>query len=92
MDGQRSAPEGNINLSKKGISLKPILLVIVMLLISIPAVWLAIIRMEGTAPALKIELESPFIGVSRTISVSVDDTGSGIRKVWVGLLVEGREV
>ena len=79
-------------MSKKGISLKPILVVIVVLLISIPAVWLAIIRMEGTAPALKIELESPFIGASRTLSVSVDDTGSGIRKVWMGLLIGGREV
>ena len=67
-------------------------MVTVVLLISIPAVWLAIIRMEGAVPALDIELESPFIGASRTITVTVDDTGSGIRKVWMGLLVEGREV
>ena len=67
-------------------------MVTVVLLISIPAVWLAIIRMEGAVPALDIELASPFIGASRTITVTVDDTGSGIRKVWMGLLVEGREV
>jgi len=62
------------------------------LLVSIPAVWLTIIRMEGTAPTVEIELESPFIGASRTIGVSVEDTGSGIRKIWMGLLVDGREV
>lgn len=79
-------------MNKRGSSLKPILVVTVVLLISIPAVWLAIIRMEGTAPALEIELESPFIGASRTVTVSVDDAGSGIRKVWMALLVDGREV
>jgi murein DD-endopeptidase MepM/ murein hydrolase activator NlpD len=79
-------------LNNKGSAFKPILVVIAVLLISIPAVWLAIIRMEGSAPALEIDLESPFIGASRTIAVNVDDTGSGIRKVWIGLLVEGREV
>ena len=62
------------------------------LLISIPVGWLAIIRLEGTAPALEIELASPFIGASRAVSVSVQDPGSGIRKVWMGLLVDGREM
>jgi len=84
--------ERNALLNKKGSSLKPILVIIVLLLVSIPAVWLAIIRMEGTAPTLDIGLESPFIGASRTISASVDDAGSGIRKVWMSLLADGREV
>ena len=79
-------------MNKKGSSLRPILLVTVALLISIPAVWLAIIRMEGSAPALEIELESPFIGSTRTVTVNVEDAGSGVRKVWMGLLVQGREV
>ncbi len=79
-------------MNKKGSSLRPILIVTVALLISIPAVWLAIIRMEGSAPALEIELESPFIGATQTVTVNVDDAGSGVRKVWMGLLVEGREV
>ncbi|MBC2710613.1 MAG: M23 family metallopeptidase [Desulfosarcina sp.] len=79
-------------MNKKGRSFKPILVVIVVLLASIPAVWLAIIRMEGTAPAIEIGLESPFIGASRIVTVSVDDAGSGIRSVWMSLLVDGREV
>jgi murein DD-endopeptidase MepM/ murein hydrolase activator NlpD len=89
---QKKSLEGKYPLNKKGRSFKPILVVIVGLLISIPAVWLAIIRMEGTAPTLDIDLESPFIGVERRIGVSVDDTGSGIRKIWMGLLVDGREI
>jgi len=80
------------SLNKRASSFKPILAIIVVLLISIPAVWLAIIRMEGTAPTLEIELESPFIGASRSIGISVEDAGSGIRKIWMGLLVDGKEV
>ena len=79
-------------MNKKARSFKPILVVIVALLLSIPAVWLTIIRMEGTAPAIEIELESPFIGASRSVGVTVEDAGSGIRKIWMGLLVDGREV
>lgn len=79
-------------MKQKGSSLKPILVVAVVLLISIPAVWLAIIRMEGKTPALEIGLESPFIGATRTLTVSVDDAGSGVRKVWIGLMADGREI
>lgn len=67
-------------------------MVIVVLLISIPAVWLTIIRMEGKPPAVEFELDSPFIGASQSIGVSVEDTGSGIRRIWMVLLVNGREV
>lgn len=67
-------------------------MVIVVLLISIPAVWLTIIRMEGKPPSVEIELDSPFIGASKSIGVSVEDAGSGIRRIWMGLLVNGREV
>ena len=78
-------------MNKKGRSFKPILVIILVLLVSIPTVWLAIVRMEGTAPALDVKLESPYIGKSRTVSISVSDSGSGIRKIWMGLLVDGRE-
>jgi murein DD-endopeptidase MepM/ murein hydrolase activator NlpD len=86
------AKKGKKPLSKNVRSFKPMLVVILVLLVSIPAVWLAIIRLEGTAPNLTIELDSPFIGASRTVTVDVADEGSGIRKVWMGLLVDGREV
>jgi murein DD-endopeptidase MepM/ murein hydrolase activator NlpD len=79
-------------LNTKKRSFKPILVVTIGLLLCIPAVWLAIIRMEGSPPMLEIELKSPFIGAERSIGLSAEDAGSGIRKVWMGLLVDGREV
>ncbi len=79
-------------MKNKKSSFKLILIIIVILLVSIPAVWLAIIRMEGTAPTLEIGLDSIYIGATREISVSVSDEGSGIRKVWMSLLTQDREV
>ena len=66
-------------------------MITLVLLVSIPAVWLAIIRMEGTPPAVDIGLESPYLGASRSVTVTVEDAGSGIRKIWMGLIAEGRE-
>ena len=79
-------------MSKPGGSLKPILIITAVLLVCIPAVWLAVIRMEGTAPSIELGIPSPFIGTSRTVEVTVDDAGSGIRKIWMGLIADGREI
>lgn len=79
-------------MNKKGRPLKPFLLMVAVLLISIPVIWLALVRMEGTLPELEIELESPFIGAPRSVAVSVEDAGSGIRKIRMSVTVEGREV
>ncbi len=79
-------------MKKKGGAFKPILMITVAMLISIPAVWLAIVRMEGAVPNLNVELASPFIGAASTVNVTVDDAGSGIRKIRMGLLIEGRDV
>jgi murein DD-endopeptidase MepM/ murein hydrolase activator NlpD len=81
-----------ILLNKKRSSFKPVLLVIAVLLVCVPLVWLAVMRMEGTPPAIEIGLESPFIGASRSFTVSVDDAGSGVRRIWMGAVVKGREV
>jgi len=91
-DADRPASEGKHPVNKKASSFKPIIVITVALLISIPTVWLAIIRMEGTAPAVDIVLESPFIGAEKTVGISVDDAGSGVRKIWMGLLADGKEV
>jgi murein DD-endopeptidase MepM/ murein hydrolase activator NlpD len=79
-------------LKNRGVSFKPILMISVVVLVCIPAVWLAIVRMEGTGPSLEVEMPSPFIGAASSIKVTVDDAGSGIRKLWMGLLIDGREV
>ena len=68
-------------LRQKGRSFKPILLIFVVLLICIPTVWLAVVRMEGTAPEAEIALESVYVGASRTVTLSVSDAGSGVKRM-----------
>jgi murein DD-endopeptidase MepM/ murein hydrolase activator NlpD len=73
-------------LKQKGRSFKPILLVFVVLLVCIPTVWLAVVRMEGKPPETEIGLESIYVGASRTVTLSVSDSGSGVRKISMSLL------
>jgi hypothetical protein len=48
--------------------------------------------MEGGKPVFLFEKPSPFIGSSTEITGNVSDPGSGVRKLWIGLLKDGKEV
>ena len=50
------------------------------------------VRLEGEQPKLELDLISPYIGSSRDLTIMVSDTKSGMRKLWVGLLKDGREI
>jgi murein DD-endopeptidase MepM/ murein hydrolase activator NlpD len=54
--------------------------------------WLLLTRFEGEKPEIGIELESPFIGKSHDFSVSIADKKSGLRKVWIAMVKDGKEV
>jgi murein DD-endopeptidase MepM/ murein hydrolase activator NlpD len=76
----------------KKIKKKLILIIILGLIVLASLLWFALIRFEGREPAVTIDLPSPFIGKSHDVTVSVSDLQSGIRKIWVGLLKDGKEV
>ena len=48
--------------------------------------------MEGNKPSVTIELPTPYIGLSQEITGLVSDPENGIRKLWVGLLQDGKEI
>jgi len=48
--------------------------------------------MEGGKPAVLLELPSPYIGLSTEFKGNVSDPGSGVRKIWIGLLKDGKEL
>ena len=54
--------------------------------------WLLLTRFEGEKPEIGIELESPFIGKSNDFSVLIADKKSGLRKVWIAMVKDGKEV
>ena len=62
------------------------------LAILLPVAILFWIRFEGQRPTLALDLISPYFGVSQEITIAVSDPKSGLRKIWVGLLKDGKEV
>ncbi len=68
------------------------LMLIGCLIIVVPAAWFLMVRLEGEAPKVEVELLSLSLGRSQDISISVSDTDSGLRQLWVGLLKDGKEI
>jgi murein DD-endopeptidase MepM/ murein hydrolase activator NlpD len=61
-------------------------------LLLLPVLWLLIVRLEGQKPVIRFELASPFIGKSNEFSVSLQDKKSGLRKIWIAMIKNGKEV
>ncbi len=54
--------------------------------------WTLVVKYEGENPSVSLDLTSPYIGKSKKISISVADRKSGIKKIWLGLVKDGKEV
>ncbi|CAB1080813.1 Membrane proteins related to metalloendopeptidases [Olavius algarvensis Delta 1 endosymbiont] len=68
------------------------LLIFGCLIIVVPTTWFLITRLEGEAPKLDIDLLPLALGRSQELAISVSDADSGLRKLWVALLKDGKEV
>ena len=68
-----------------------VLLVVIALGLILPAAWLLVHRMEGSQPEIAIDQASQFIGLETEYAGMIQDTDSGIRKVWIGLIKDGKE-
>lgn len=66
-------------------------LIILVLMVCVPLVWLTSVRLEGTVPAIELNMKAPYIGTSRTVSVTVSDVGSGVRKILMAIIHEDEE-
>ena len=88
----KSRRKGHYNIlkAKEKIS-KQRLIILLSIILAIPVAWILIIRLEGGKPLIKLELLSEAIGASQELSISVTDIKSGLRRVWIGLLQNGRE-
>ncbi len=68
------------------------LIVLLCLLITLSVAWILLARFENEKPAVLLEKVPSFIGACQKIAISVSDTKSGVRRIWIGLLKDGREV
>jgi murein DD-endopeptidase MepM/ murein hydrolase activator NlpD len=58
----------------------------------LPVLWLLLVRLEGQKPEIIFEKASIFIGKSHDFSLSISDPNSGLRKIWVAMIQNGKEV
>jgi len=58
----------------------------------LPVIWLLLVRLEGQKPEIIFEQAAPFIGKSHDFSFSITDPNSGLRKIWVAMIQNGKEV
>lgn len=67
------------------------IILLLCLIVILPAAWILSTRFEGEKPSITLTPSSAFINASQDITVSVSDIKSGVRKIWIGLLKDGKE-
>jgi murein DD-endopeptidase MepM/ murein hydrolase activator NlpD len=73
-------------------NIKSRLIVLVCFIVILPVVWILVVRLEGEKPSITLELPSPSLGKTQELSLSVSDAKSGVRRIWIGLVKDGKEV
>jgi murein DD-endopeptidase MepM/ murein hydrolase activator NlpD len=66
-------------------------ILVLAIIIIAPLSWFLFNRLEGQKPDAAFEDTSAFVGKSQELTVSVSDTKSGIRKLWISLVKDGKE-
>ena len=66
-------------------------ILLVCIIVLLPVAWIMMGKLEGKKPSILIEPPPQYIGKTQTLSVTVSDAQSGVRKVWIGLIKDGRE-
>lgn len=79
-------------MSEKRKNKKLLGIILVVVIVIVLAIWLALVRWEGEKPTVTIDLPSDYIGQSHDLNISIFDKKSGLRKAWVGLLKDGKEI
>jgi murein DD-endopeptidase MepM/ murein hydrolase activator NlpD len=79
-------------LKTKKKNIKSRLIVLICIIVILPVAWILMVRLEGEKPSITLELPYASIGKTQELSLSVSDEKSGIRRIWVGLIKDGKEV
>ena len=72
----------------KKINMKLWFIGIICLAVILPVTWFLVVRLEARPPTLELDLVSPYIGKSQELTLSISDSQSGVRSLWVGVGVQ----
>jgi murein DD-endopeptidase MepM/ murein hydrolase activator NlpD len=78
-------------LKNKGIKIKRWIVALPIIGIVVFASWLLVCRLEGEKPSIEPVVLSTTFGMSQKLSLNISDQKSGLKKVWVGMLKDGKE-
>ncbi|MCF8025093.1 MAG: M23 family metallopeptidase [Desulfobacteraceae bacterium] len=76
---------------ERGKNFKYLMLTILSVIVLGAAVWLVIVKFEGGARLIELKMEDPYIGAEEQISALVRDEKSGIRRLRVAVIQNGKE-
>ncbi len=76
---------------QKDKKVSPWLIVLPIILLVAIGAWQLLIRYEGQPPEIQLMELPSAIGPRQELTINVSDRKSGIRKIWVGILQNGKE-
>ena len=79
-------------LKKKEKIVSPRLIMLPVGLLVVLVVWQLFVRFEGGAPEIRFTDLPSVVGITQKLSFTVTDSNSGLQKIWVGILQEGKEM
>jgi len=85
---------GFITLKSKIFGSNVLLVMLLCLVVVLPLLWIFLVCLENEKPVIKADIpgESISIGASKDLPVAVSDGKRGLRKVWIGIVKDGKEI
>ncbi|MDP3283799.1 MAG: hypothetical protein Q8M56_05175, partial [Desulfobacterales bacterium] len=69
-------------------------IVLLCLVVVLPVLWILLVCLENEKPVIKADItgESISVGASKDLPVSVSDGKRGLRRIWIGIVKDGKEI
>ncbi len=75
----------------KGKRLKKWILIVLIVLVLIPLIGVLFLKFEGEKPVIELKIQSLVVPADFEITGTADDRKSGIKKLWISFLQNGKE-
>lgn len=69
-------------------------IVLLCLVIVLPVLWILLVCLENEKPVIKADIpgELVYVGITKDLPVSVSDRKRGLRRIWIGIVKDGKEI
>ena len=71
--------------------MKRVIVLVLILVVLIPVIWMLVYKFEGKKPVVDIKLPSLYLKKSYEMSLDVIDHKTGLRKIMVSIMQQGKE-